>query len=78
MEPYRPFVDKLVCKILEDYAVIDELTIHIKKQLLSIPVRDVRINGNKSPLIIAMSRTTNSLKECFMSESRKIYYPEFI
>jgi len=78
MEPYRPFVDKLVCEIIDDYVVIDELTIEMKKQLLSIPVLDVSLNGNKSPLMIAMSRTTNSLQECFMGESRKISYPAFI
>ena len=38
---------------------------------------DVAIDGKQSPLMNAMSRTTNSLYECFKGSSRKILYPEF-
>jgi CRISP-associated protein Cas1 len=75
MEPYRPFVDLIVCHIMETEDDINELTVNIKKELLSIPALDVMIDGNKSPLMVAMSRTTNSLHECFEGSSRKILYP---
>lgn len=75
MEPYRPFVDLIVCHIMETEDDISELTVNIKKELLSIPALDVMIDGNKSPLMVAMSRTTNSLHECFEGSSRKILYP---
>ena len=75
MEPYRPFVDLIVCHIMETEDDISELTVNIKKELLSIPTLDVMIDGNKSPLMVAMSRTTNSLHECFEGSSRKILYP---
>ena len=78
MEPYRPFVDLIVCHIMETEDCIDELTVDIKKQLLSIASIDVQIDGKRSPLMVAMSRTTNSLYECFEGSSRKILYPVYI
>ncbi len=77
MEPYRPFVDMVVKHITDTEDKIDELNTEIKKHLLSIPALDVIIDGKKSPLMVAMSRTTNSLYECFAGYSRKILYPEF-
>ena len=77
MEPYRPFVDKIVCEIVQQEEIVDELTTEIKKQLLSIVAVDVMIDGKKSPLMVAMSRTTNSLNDCFEGVSRKILYPTF-
>ncbi|HFS67982.1 MAG TPA: type II CRISPR-associated endonuclease Cas1 [Flavobacteriia bacterium] len=76
MEPYRPFVDKLVFKIINENPNITELHTTIKMQLLQIPVLDVYIDKKRSPLMIAMSRTTNSLFECFKGIHRKIKYPE--
>jgi CRISP-associated protein Cas1 len=75
MEPYRPFVDMIVCHIMETEDIVEELTIEIKKQLLSIASIDVLLDGKTSPLMVAMSRTTNSLVECFEGKSRKILYP---
>lgn len=77
MEPYRPFVDDLVYEIVLSGDNIEELTTPLKVQLLQIPAMDVVIDGKKSPLMIAMSRTSNSLYECFSGGSRKILYPEF-
>lgn len=78
MEPYRPFVDLIVCHIMETEDVYEELTIDFKKQLLSIASIDVQIDGKNSPLMVAMSRTTNSLFECFQGKSRKILYPVYV
>ena len=75
MEPYRPYVDLIVCHIMETVDNYQELTIDIKKQLLSIASIDVCIDGKNSPLMVAMSRTTNSLHECFEGTARKILYP---
>ena len=76
MEPYRPYVDRLVLDIIfsgEDYA---NLSVEVKSRLLSIPVLDVVVNGEKRPLMIAVSATTASLAKCFSGELRKIVYPE--
>ncbi len=77
MEPYRPYVDAIVCSLLDAKTDLEEITTEIKKELLVIPVIDVQIEGKKSPLMLAMSRTTNSLQECFMGLSRKLIYPTF-
>lgn len=77
MEPYRPFVDAIVYEMVETGGNISELTTNLKSQLLLIPALDVIIDGNRSPLMVAMSRTTNSLYDCFLGSSRKILYPEF-
>lgn len=77
MEPYRPFVDAVVYEIVETGCQIEDLNTNLKSQLLQIPAIDVIIDGKLSPLMNAMSRTTNSLYECFSGKKRKILYPEF-
>jgi len=77
MEPYRPFVDKLVIEITESGEDISELSTALKSRLFTIPVLDVNINGQRSPLMIAAGQTTASLAKCFGGELRKIAYPEF-
>ncbi|MEZ5046959.1 MAG: type II CRISPR-associated endonuclease Cas1 [Chitinophagaceae bacterium] len=75
MEPYRPFVDKLVVNIIDKNGLFLELGTSMKKELLQIPTLDVKIDGQSSPLMIAVQRTTASLSKCFEKESRKILYP---
>lgn len=77
MEPYRPFVDMVVCHIVETEDDYSELTVDLKKELLSIPALDVQIDGQKSPLMVAASRTTSSLFDCFAGTGRKIIYPDY-
>jgi len=77
MEPYRPFVDMVVCHIVETEDDYSELTVDLKKELLSIPALDVQIDGQKSPLMLAASRTTSSLFDCFAGTGRKIIYPDY-
>ena len=77
MEPYRPFVDKMVCNIMKEEKCIEELKQEIKFKLLNVPVLDVIIDGQRSPLMIAVGQTTASLYKCFSGEIRKIKYPTF-
>lgn len=74
MEPYRPFVDKLVFEIVRenDLWVMDT---GMKARLLSIPALDVTINGMKSPLMVATTITTASVAKCFNGETRQVVYP---
>lgn len=74
MEPYRPYVDRLVVELYD--SGVEELSQSVKATLLSIPVLDVFINGQRSPLMVAVGQTTASLYKCFSGESRKILYPE--
>ncbi len=76
MEPYRPYVDKIVCGIIRGNGKFLEMTPSMKKELLQIPAMDVVIDGQKSPLMNAVQRTTASLAKCFEGSSRKILYPE--
>lgn len=76
MEPYRPYVDELVVKIVSQYDNYSELSKDLKAQLLTIPVLDVVIDGKRSPLLIAASQTTASLAKCFRGESRILSYPD--
>ncbi len=76
MEPYRPYVDKLICEIINELGTGLDLTKEIKSKLLIIPTLDVTINEKRSPLMIAVSQTTASLYQCFSGELRKIAYPE--
>ena len=76
MEPYRPFVDKMVCELKNEMDIDEGLTRQIKARLLGLPIVDVVINGCRSPLMNAVHQTTSSLVKCFNGESRKIIYPD--
>lgn len=75
MEPYRPFVDRLVYEIMLEEEEIDLLSSTLKKRLLQIPVIDIMIEGKSSPLMVGVQRTTASLSACFEGSMRKILYP---
>ena len=76
MEPYRPYVDRLVLNIIRTNGVMAELTRELKSQLLVIPTLDVVVNGKRSPLMIAVQQTTASLYKCCSGELRRVSYPE--
>ncbi len=76
MEPYRPYVDKVVCDIVRMNGKFLQMTTGMKTQLLGIPAMDVLINKEQSPLMIAVQRTTASLSKCFEGTSKKILYPQ--
>lgn len=75
MEPYRPYVDELVIKIMRSGVDYGELTPELKRQLLGLPVMEVVIGGQRSPMMVAASQTTASLCKCYPGESRKVTYP---
>lgn len=76
MEPYRPFVDKVVVDLLKQ-GFMTELNPEIKQKLLAIPTEQVLMDGKRRPLMVAVSETTASLAKCFSGEIRKISYPSF-
>lgn len=75
MEPYRPYVDRLIMQIFDSQIDCSAITKDIKVKLLEIPVMEVCINNLRRPLMVAASITTSSLQKCFAGESRKILYP---
>jgi CRISP-associated protein Cas1 len=76
MEPYRPYADQLVLGLIRIGREPFELTPDAKKKLLQLPALDVTMQGETSPLMVAVQRTTASLARCFLGEARKISYPE--
>lgn len=78
MEPYRPFVDKLVLSFIEEYPMEEELTKTAKAYLLKIATEDVEIDGKIRPLLVAVTTTTASLYKCFTGERRTILYPKIV
>lgn len=75
MEPYRPYVDRQVVQTMAECCDV-EITTDIKRRLLTIPTLEVRIGGERRPLMVAASQTTASLARCFAGESRRVAYPE--
>lgn len=77
MEPYRPYVDELVLEVIGafDTKDLEELTPDVKRALLVIPTLNVDLEGQKSPLMVGMSRTTASLMDCYKGERRKLLFP---
>jgi hypothetical protein len=76
MEPYRPYVDKMVTDIIAEISDLSTLTRELKARLLGIPAMDILINGQSSPLMVGITQTTTSLYRCFEGSARKIVYPE--
>ncbi len=78
MEPYRPFVDALVLELVDSGEDFHQMKKEFKIHLMSIMRTDVLIDGQKSPLMVAMSRTTSSLYDCYSGKTRKILYPLYV
>jgi CRISPR-associated protein Cas1 len=79
MEPYRPFVDITIRDmVLSAHPNEMELNNTTKMVLLALPTHDIAISNEKSPLMVAASRTTASLARCFLGEEKKLAYPEFL
>lgn len=76
MEPYRPFADELVFANRQ-YFSVPALEKEHKARLLQLLIADVKINGERRPLMNALSYTTASLVRCFQKEEKSISYPEF-
>jgi CRISPR-associated protein Cas1 len=75
MEPYRPYVDQIVLKIIDKGENFLELGTSIKSQLLGIATVDVQFDRGKSPLMVGLQSTTSSLAKCYEGNLRRINYP---
>lgn len=77
MEPYRPYVDRTVLDIMYRVDDISTLTTDIKRELLGLSTVEVNIDNHRSPMMVAMQTTANSVQKCFSGELRKIIYPDW-
>jgi len=77
MEPYRPYVDHAVVEYMAQYGTPPEtLNKEINRHFLMILQADIYFEKERSPLLVALTRTTASLFACFQGKKRKILYPE--
>jgi len=53
------------------------ITKPIKAELLKIPVQDLKINREKSPLMIAVQQTAASLAQVYLGEKKGLALPEW-
>ena len=77
MEPYRPFVDMKVLEMWEKGGVTSDISSEQKRELLGITTMDVNISGHRSPMMLAIQTTAQSVQKCFSGEARKIIYPDW-
>lgn len=75
MEPFRPIVDEKVLELTQKYDN-QELNTQLKSELLQILTRTVYFKNEKSPLMVALQKTSSSLQQCFTGERKKIKYPK--
>lgn len=75
MEPYRPYVDELVVKLMQLPTRPTELTKEIKGEILKIATADVRMMQKERPLMVAVSSTTSSFYKCLKGEQRVLRFP---
>lgn len=77
MEPYRPFVDMKVLDMWLAGGVTSDISSEQKRELLGITTMDVNISGHRSPMMLAIQTTAQSVQKCFSGEARKIIYPDW-
>lgn len=77
MEPYRPFVDQYIFSGVRPFDFpIDEITKDMRARLLQMLACDVRLDGYKRPLMVALSYTTASFVRAFKKEASELVLPE--
>jgi CRISPR-associated protein Cas1 len=77
MEPYRPFVDMKVLEMWQNGGVTSDISSEQKRELFGITTMDVNISGHRSPMMLAIQATAQSVQKCFSGEARKIIYPDW-
>lgn len=77
MEPYRPFVDMKVLEVWEKGEVTSDISSEQKRQLLALTTMDVNISGHRSPMMLAIQATAQSVQKCLSGEARKKIYPDW-
>ncbi len=75
MEPFRPLIDEIVYNIMQQFKE-QELNTKIKSELLNVLTQTVYFKNEKSPLMVALQKTANSLQQCYSGKRKKIKYPK--
>ncbi|GIJ97089.1 hypothetical protein CAPN001_16580 [Capnocytophaga stomatis] len=56
----------------------EELTKEAKAYFLQIATKDVKIDEQVRPLLVAVKSTVSSLYKCYTGEKRQISYPKML
>lgn len=76
MEPYRPYADLLVHEITQEEGFGLTLSKEVKAKILALLGKEVSINNVRSPMMVAIQKTSSSLAQCYEGDLRKLFYPE--
>jgi len=77
MEPYRPFVDLKVLEMWKKGGITSDISSDQKRDLLGVTTMDVNISGHRSPMMLAIQTTAQSVQKCYSGATRKIIYPDW-
>lgn len=77
MEPYRPFIDMKVLEMWKKGDITSDISSEQKRELLGVTTMDVNISGHRSPMMLAIQTTAQSVQKCYSGEARKIIYPDW-
>ncbi len=75
MEPFRPFVDKLIVDNIDNLEDTNFLTKAHKKVILQTPMIDTFIDNNTYPLMIGVQQSVASFLKCLEGKSKKLSLP---
>lgn len=76
VEPYRPYVDWRVRRLVDEKAEIGELNRETKAALLSLFNEVIPVGGQRSPLLLAFHSTAASLSNSFRQGEPALSLPE--
>ncbi len=76
MEPFRPWVDYTVYKMVE--LGITEINKESKIALLDLLTEGVYFEGNKMPFMISLHYLMANLKRCYNGEIKQLIFPEIM
>ena len=76
MEPFRPFMDEVVLRIVRTYGGGVEMTKELRAELLSVCHRRVLVEGEDRSLGDSMTRSAQSLAASLAGTRKRLTFPE--
>lgn len=78
MEPFRPFVDKIVYDMIKENGLNEFLTKEHRKTLLQVTLSEVISRNEKTSITLATQNMVNSYVRFLKKEQDKLDFPEFL
>jgi len=76
MEPFRPFVDRIVLEIISERPELIELDKAAKAQLLVLHAVDVVVNNNQSTLLTSINSSATAMAQRMEGQKTPLPYPK--